>query len=34
MKAAMLRARTAKAEKRRQRSQAAILAPQYFFDIV
>jgi hypothetical protein len=33
MKATLLRTRTAKAEKRRQRSQAA-LAPQYLFDIV
>jgi hypothetical protein len=34
MKAALMRARTATAEKRRQHSQAAIFAPQYFFDIV
>jgi hypothetical protein len=34
MKVALLRARTAKAENRRQRCQAAILAQQYFFDIV
>jgi hypothetical protein len=34
MKAALLRVRAVKAEKRRQRSQAAILARQYFSDIV
>jgi hypothetical protein len=34
MKAALMHARTAKAEKRRKRSQATILASLYFFDIV
>jgi hypothetical protein len=34
MKAALLRARTAKAEKRQQGCHATILVPQYFFDIV
>jgi hypothetical protein len=34
MKAALLRARTAKAEKRRSKTEQPTIQPQFFFDIV